>query len=39
MRKFFCLFAVLLVPVLALAQRPQLSIEWAVKDGPKAARG
>ena len=37
MRRCLCLLVVALCPVLVVAQRPQLSIEWAIKDGPKVA--
>jgi Dipeptidyl peptidase IV (DPP IV) N-terminal region len=37
MRRCLCLLVVALCPVLAVAQRPQLSIEWAIKEGPKVA--
>jgi dipeptidyl-peptidase-4 len=37
MRKFLCLSVVILSSVLTLAQRPQLTIEWAIKEGPKVA--
>ena len=37
MRRCLCLMVVALCPALAVAQRPQLSIEWAIKEGPKVA--
>jgi dipeptidyl-peptidase 4 len=37
MRRCLCLLVVALCPALAVAQRPQLSIEWAIKEGPKVA--
>ncbi len=37
MRRCLCLLVVALCPMLLVAQRPQLSIEWAIKEGPKVA--
>src|SRR5579871_3045213 len=37
MRRCLCLLVVALCPMLAVAQGPQLSIEWAIKEGPKVA--
>ncbi len=37
MRRCLCVLVVALCPMLVVAQRPQLSIEWAIKEGPKVA--
>lgn len=38
MRKCLCIFAIFVFPVLLLAQRPDLTIEWAINHGPEISR-